>query len=302
MIIAIDIGGTKIAAALMQEDRLIERRSADSPAFSEPEQLLNTLQQLCAGWLELAEGIGVACTGRVSDGRVEFFTAAGDNSLPLQRAMQEQFGLPVTLLNDAWAAAWGEYCLGRHGDLDTLVYLTISTGIGGGIVYRNRLLTSPGGLAAHLGHTSVPKAEEDDDQLCGCGRLNCVEAQASGTAIARRASTLLGSEISCEQVFARCNELPQLDALLDDCARAIAETIANIKAIIDTPLVLIGGSVGLAEGFIPRIEKALAGIPPRYRPTLKAATLGKEADLYGAALALQAELDPGLADALPNRQ
>jgi N-acylmannosamine kinase len=289
MIIGIDIGGTKISAALLDGARIVEQRSSASPIHDDLTQLLPTIQGLLAGWTERADGIGVGCTGLVGERDVHFMSAGADKVLPLKAQLSEAFALPVLILNDAWAAAWGEYRLGEHDAEDTLVYVTVSTGIGGGIIQNGQLQTSRHGFSAHIGHLTVPRSD-GKNILCTCGRWNCVEAVASGTAISRRASDLLSHRVSCREVFEGLDNQSELDSLIEDCAEAVAEMIANIKAITGTELIVLGGSVGLNEGFRRRIKIALAKLPEVYAVKLALPKLGKNADIIGAALALQDSL------------
>ena len=299
MIIALDIGGTKILAALLDGIEIVEQRSARSTIHGDLAQLLPTIQTLLEGWTEQADGIGLACTGLVGESQVHFLSAGADKSLPLKAQLSEAFDLPVVILNDAWAAAWSEYRLGNHTDSQTLVYITVSTGIGGGIIQNGKLVTSPDGFAAHLGHLSVPRPHGEEIP-CTCGRWNCVEAVASGIAISRRASRLLAQKLSCQEVFALIDSQPELNPLLDDCATAVAELMANIKAITGTQVVVLGGSVGLDKDFKSRVQKALTALPDLYQVELLAPALGRNADIIGAALAIQDKLSAAGGNSDPN--
>ena len=296
MIIAIDIGGTKIAAVFMDGTAIVARNSARSPVHNDLSQLIPIVAELCQPWIVQARGIGVACTGRVSASDVHFLAAGIDKVLPLKEQLNEALSLPVVVLNDAWAAAWAEYELGRHGDDDTLVYITVSTAIGGGIVQNGRLLSCHSGFAAHLGHLTVPRSA-DQSVVCTCGRLNCAEAVASGTAIARRASDLLQREVTCEQAFTLLQEYPELQVVIDDSAAAVAQLIANVKAVTGTTLVVMGGSVGLAGAFKGALEIAMADLPALYQLTLHSAELAGDAEVLGAALAIRQHLGDTISNA-----
>ena len=289
MIIALDIGGTKIAAALVDGAAIVERRNAPSTVHSDLSQLIPTVRSLCLDWVEQAAGVGVACTGMVGADDVHFLAAGADKIVPLKAQLSQAFGLPVVMLNDAWAAAWGEYCLGHHTDTETLVYITVSTGIGGGVIQNGKLLSSASGFAAHLGHVTVPRPNGDNFR-CTCGRWNCAEAIASGSAIGRRASQLLGRKVSCREAFTLIDSCPELNPLLDDCAAAVAELIANSRAITGTDVVVLGGSVGRAVDFKFRVQQALAALPELYHVILKTPALGSDADTLGAALMVQEQL------------
>ena len=240
MIIGIDIGGTKISAGLLEGSQILEQRSAASPIHRDLSQLLPTVKQLIGDWAGQAQGIAIGCTGLVGEHEVHFLSAGPDKIVPLKAQLSEAFSLPVLILNDAWAAAWGEYRLGEHEAKDTLVYVTVSTGIGGGIIQNGRLLTSRHGFSAHIGHLTVSRVHSDNI-LCTCGRWNCVEAVTSGTAIGRRASKLLSQNLTCSEVFSLLDSQPELNPLIDDCAGAVAEMIANIKAMTGTELIVDGG-------------------------------------------------------------
>jgi N-acylmannosamine kinase len=120
--------------------------------------------------------------------------------------------------------------------------------------------------------------------------LNCVEAVASGTAIGQRASQLTSQELSCRDACLLAETNPKVSSLINDCALAIADLIANIKAITGTEIVVMGGSVGLAKGFKTRVLKALKTLPEIYQVELVSPALGSDADILGAALAIQNEM------------
>ena len=289
MIIALDIGATKIAAALVDGNKIIERRCVESVIHSDFEQLMNTIKDLCIPWLGKVEGVGVGCTGLVGKETVHFLSAGADKVIPLKTMLAEALRLPVVILNDAWAAAWGEYCLGEGVSEETLVYITVSTGIGGGLVLNGRLLTNVDGFAGHLGHLTVPRVDKPD-LPCSCGRFNCVEAIASGTAIGGQASKILNRKVTCREVFDLADELAELQELIDDSAMAIAQLIANTRAVTGTKVAVLGGSVGLADGFRRRVQQAIDSLPHLYKVEVRSPALRKDADMLGAALMIQYEL------------
>lgn len=289
MIIGIDIGGSKLAAALIDNGRVVELDQIPSPVHGDLQQLLPTLLELIDKWLPQARGIGIGCTGLVSNEEVLFLSAGPDKRLALKPLLQQASGLPVLVLNDAWAAAWGEYRCGQHPG-ETLVYITVSTGIGGGIVQNGHLVTAPHGFAAHLGHLTVSPPQGEQIR-CHCGRRNCVEAIASGTAIAQRATALLGRDISCREVFQRSGQNPALQALIEGAASAVAELLANLRALTGTDHIVLGGSVGLNPLFRALLGRAIADLPEIYHLALREPFLGQQADLIGAARALQEQLE-----------
>jgi N-acylmannosamine kinase len=287
MIIAIDVGGTKISAALMENNEIIEQRKIDSVIHTDLLSLAQNLFLLCHGWADKADKVAVACTGQVGDEFVNFLSAK--QKLPLKKQLAAVFNLPVTIINDAASAAWAEYCFTK-GHLamtnETLVYITVSTGIGGGMIQNGQLVTSNDGFCAHLGHTSVQHPRQQSIH-CHCGRINCVEAISSGTAIAKQASIILNKTVSCKEVFEQYLEDTEIAQLIQQCSSAITDLIANVKATTGTEKIILGGSVGSSVYFFQQVQDKVAQLPEIYQVTIQAPACGADADLFGAYLYAQ---------------
>jgi len=276
----VDLGGTKIAAARVAGARVLERRQAPTPRDGRFESLVDAVAALVAGW---ADGpVGIATTGLVRGGRL---SATNPGTLPvppdspLVAALQDRLGVTVRAVNDAQAAAWGEFRHGAGRGVGSMVFLTVSTGVGGGLVLDGTLQVGAGGLAGHLGHAvAVPGGP-----LCGCGRRGCVEAVASGRALAAAATQAFGEPMEAPALFRRAERDPAAAALVDRAAGAIARLLADLKAALDLDLAVIGGGVGLAAGFLGRVDRALAAEPPLFRIPLRPAALGHDAGLIGVA-------------------
>lgn len=280
--IAIDVGGTKISALLIHDTVVLERRKVDSVIHTDLASLSEHLYQLCHGWVEQAEHLAIACTGQVRSDSIGFMSAK--QQLPLQQQLSQLFKLPLTIINDASAAAYAQFELLKHeglffGKTETLVYITVSTGVGGGIMQNGQLVLSDDGFCAHLGHVTVP--HNGDPRLCHCGRENCVEAIASGTALAKRGSLLLGYPINTADVFALSASEPVLANLIDEAAAALTSLIANAKAWTGCQYVVMGGSVGVSELF-HLVQQKLLQLPPMYQVTLLKPSNGADADAWGA--------------------
>lgn len=280
----VDLGGTKIAAARVAGARVLERRQAPTPRDGGFESLIEAVVGLVAGWTD--GPVGIATTGLVRDGKL---SATNPGTLPvppdspLVAALQDRLGVTVRAVNDAQAAAWGEFRHGAARGVGSMVFLTVSTGVGGGLVLDGTLRVGPGGLAGHLGHVvAVP-----DGPLCGCGRRGCVEAVASGRALAAAATEAFGEEMDAPALFRRTD--PAAAALIDRAATAIARLLADLKAALDLDLAVLGGGVGLADGFLGRVERALAAEPSQFRLPLRPAALGHDAGLIGMADLLGAD-------------
>lgn len=291
MILAVDIGGTKIAAALVEGGRIVERRSTASPIHDDYASVPEVVARLCNGWAARCEAMGIATAGLVEGERVCFMSREGRPSISLVGEVETLCGIRPVLLNDAWAGALGEYVHGDYGPAETVVYVTVSTGIGAGIVHKGELLTSANGLMAHLGHMSVRRRAEAP-VACNCGRFDCVETIASGTAIAANASALLGRLVTAREVFEMEGHDRAMCHLLDEAADALAECLVNSRALLAADVFVIGGSVGLRPAFYQRLIDRMQGLPAVWAPSLRPAALGSNAELFGAAAA--ARLRPEL--------
>ncbi len=283
VVLALDIGGTKIAAARVTGGIILERREIPTPSHEGPLGVIRAALNLIDDWRRQAVGLGVASGGVIHRGRV---VHANPRILPdwvgldLRAVFRATTGLPVEVLNDAQAAAWGEYRYGAGRGLESLAFVTVSTGIGAGLVIRGQLLTGATGLAGHLGHTVY----EPEGEMCGCGRRGCLETVASGMALAQAARRRFGTPFDARMVLARAEEGdPEALALVDRAARAFAQALADLQALVDPQVVVLGGSVGLNAFYRERLEAALAGLVGPFRPRLKAAALGRDAGLVGAA-------------------
>lgn len=276
-ILAVDIGGTKIMCALVEGGRVIETRRAATARSGGPEDWLAEAAALCDGWTGQA-ALGIAVTGRVdAEGRWSPLNRATldiPEETPLVARAEALFGCPARAVNDAQAAAWAEHLHGAGQGRD-MVFLTVSTGIGGGIVCGGRLLGGRGGLAGHFGQTRAGGSRLEDR---AAGRWLSAEAQARGV------------EGGAEAVFAAAAAgEPWAEALREACLDEVARLCSDIQLMLDPEVIVIGGGIGLSEGFLAGLEARQAALSPVLRPDLRAAELGAEAGVIGAA-ALAEEL------------
>src|SRR5690554_2307633 len=196
--IGIDLGGTKIAGILadaggevLHQEKIPTRtEEGQEKVIARVFGLIRTLLAM-AGTGEV-KGIGL-CSPGPSDLKAGIIIEAPNlkwKDLPLIALLEEEFNLPAVLENDANAAAYGEYVYGAARGRKDLIYLTVSTGIGGGIIINGKLVYGRNYSAGEVGHMVILP----DGPLCGCGRRGCIEALASGSAIAREAKALLLKE------------------------------------------------------------------------------------------------------------
>jgi N-acylmannosamine kinase len=285
-VLALDIGGTKLAAALVDSDfHIIERHECPTPASKTPQALTASLEALLSPLAHRAQRVAVASTGIIHQGVLTAINPAnlgGLEHFPLQETVSRITHLPCLALNDAQAAAWAEY-QALEDDITDMAFITVSTGVGGGIVSGGRLLMGDGGLSGHFGHTLA----DPNGPRCGCGRIGCVEAIASGRGIAAAAQgELVG--LDAKAIFAKAREGDvQAQSLVQRSARVLASMIADVKAVTDCQRVVIGGSVGLAVGYLEQVTGYLAQEPKAYQVMLKAAHYRHDAGLLGAAMLVQ---------------
>ncbi|WKS80717.1 N-acetylmannosamine kinase [Edwardsiella tarda] len=282
-ILAIDLGGTKLASALVNNTgELSERLEVMTPDKGDPHALEQALGQLLAHYHGQAQRVAVASTGIIHQGVLTALNPAnlgGLNRFPLQACIERLSGLPCQLLNDAQAAAWAEYLALTPAGQD-MAFITVSTGVGGGIVLDGRLRVGHGDFAGHLGHTLADPA----GPRCGCGRIGCVEAIASGRAIAAAAQGMLaGLDARAIFQYAVAGD-DQARRLVARSAQTIAQLIADLRATLDIQRVVLGGSVGLASGYLEQVQQHLYQLPQAYHATLSLAHHRRDAGLIGVAL------------------
>lgn len=282
--LAIDIGGTKIAAALVSlvgtQVNLAERTQIHTPQNPDAKALEQVLSQILNEYSGRFDTVSVASTGIIQKGILTALNPKnlGDLALfPLYDTLRNHTDKPISLLNDAQAAACAEYL--HHNDVDNFAFITVSTGVGGGIILNRQLFTGKNGIAGHIGHS----LSDPNGEMCGCGRTGCVEAVAAGRAIAREAAKW-SSPCETPEVFERFRAGdPQAVELVDKSAKAIANLIADLTINLDIERIALGGSVGLADGYLTRVLHFLGQMPAIYRPQIVLAHYAQDAGLIGAA-------------------
>jgi N-acetylmannosamine-6-phosphate 2-epimerase/N-acetylmannosamine kinase len=270
-VLAIDIGGTKTMAALVSGSDVLEEITVPTIREAGPDAWLAAIADNVGPWADRYSSVGIAVTGFIQDGRWSALNPATlgiPDGYPLVETATALFGKPAYAINDAQAAAWGEYSFGAGGSGD-LVFLTISTGIGGGIVIDGRPLT---GLAGHFGLIRGPSAGQSP-----------LEDQTSGRWIAAEALRA-GHEASAADVFTHANRGEAwAEAIVSQSAFRAATLCRDIQMMLDPKQIVIGGGIGLAAGYIERMRDCFAGLTPRLTPRLVAARLGNRAGIVGVA-------------------
>jgi len=254
-ILAVDIGGTKTAAALVQPDGTIENlclaptQGEDSTAESIGRTVIDTTRRACSGYVP--SHIGIACAGPIDPTRGTVRPvniAAWALDYPLLRAFERAFPEATSsLVGDAGAAALGEYRFGVGRAVSCLLGIVVSTGVGGGLVLGGSLYQGPGGNAGHVGHMAA--GSEFAAEACRCGATGCVEAVASGPALEAWAWAQAPDreKLSSGQLAAAARDGdPIATQAYHRAARALAHTIVQTSLVCELEVVVIGGGVAQA--------------------------------------------------------
>ena len=270
-VLGIDIGGTKILAALVEAGKVTQQLRLPTSREAGPDAWIAEVVAAIAGWQGAYRRVAVAVTGLIDAGRWSALNPATlgiPPDYPLVETLTRRFGLPVLAANDAQAAAWGEYRFGAGAQQD-LVFLTISTGIGGGVVIDGRPLL---GLGGHFGLLRSPS-----------GGPSPLEDQTSGRWMAAEAARA-GHAAEAPEIFAAARDgAAWAETILDASARRVALLCADIQLMFDPKRIVIGGGIGLAEGYLDRVRRQLPHVSPRLQPELVAASLGAHAGVIGVA-------------------
>lgn len=281
-VFAIDIGGTKIAAAEVRGGRLQDRRQTATPRTGRGDDLVAAIAGLAPK--HALDAVAVATTGIVRDGALTALnpqTLPIENGYPLARALETALGLAPLVVNDAQAAAWAEFSVGAGRGFRNFAFFTVSTGIGCGLVIDGRLQTGATGLAGHAGHMM----SDPGGVICGCGRRGCLETIASGTALARRGGERLGRPVGAPDLFAAARQGDGMAAeLIASAVDALVDGFADLTASVDIDCFAVGGGVGLAEGFIQALQARSLKLPAVFQRPIVAAQAGADAGLLGVAL------------------
>jgi glucokinase len=303
-VLALDIGGTKLAAGLVElTGRVRSFLVAPTPVTSGPGPVLDVLFALGrkavadAGtvWSDVV-AVGIGCGGPLDADRGVLLAPPhlpGWRDVPVTALAEEAFGIPAALENDGTAAAEAEHLFGAGVGTRQLVYLTLSTGVGGGVVLDGRVYRGARGNGGELGHVVVDR----QGRPCrGCGGRGCLEAYVSGTSIAERAGELLddGSSLSTVDSVTAVEVVAHAAAGDPLAVRVWRETIealgcglTSIVNMLEPELIVLGGGVTRAGDTLVaptrEIVRATAMTPGGRTVRVERAALGDRVGVVGAA-------------------
>jgi glucokinase len=313
--IGLDVGGTSMKAGVVDESgRPLSAVALPTEAQRGQEFGLNrmceTIREAASAagvGMERISAVGVATPGTMDIPAGMILDAVNMKpwrNVPVRRHVQETFGLPTAFQNDANAAAYGEFWAGAGRGARSMVLFTLGTGVGGGIIVGGDgggyVVEGEHSHGAEIGHHKI---EMTNPRRCGCGRLGCLEAYASATAVAARAREALeadagrsslhavlrsGNELTSREVFDAAAAGDELAGrVVEETAWYLAIGAMNLMHIIDPDLIVFGGGmIAAGDGFLDRIRahvRQLAFPVPAERTRIVYAQLGSDAGFIGAA-------------------
>jgi glucokinase len=267
----VDIGGTKVLMLLVNgKGGVVYREKRSTPEPAEPEALVHTIISILKdaaattekiGKADLA-GLGVCIAGFIEAEKQVVHQSPNlnwHNPVPFGELLAESFTCPVIIENDANAAVIGEVYYGSAKGHDNVIYVTLSTGIGGGLFLNGRLYRGATGFAGEIGHIKpYGKGRE-----CKCGGCDCLETWASGSAIAKSASllwdekTFKSGSFTAEDVFAMADKGNELaSAIINNAAEQTGRGLANLVTLLNPSCIVIGG--GVASGRPDYLKKVIS--------------------------------------------
>lgn len=310
-VLAIDVGGTKIIAAIISNNgKIMAKERFPTYAAKGPQYVIKRLLSAIDKLLSLQniglsqlDSISIAAAGAIDTNKgiiTESPNLAGWSDIPLRDIVTEKYHINTFLLNDASAAALGEHRFGAGRGTNNLIFITVSTGIGGGIIIDGKLYAGTSGSAGEIGHMTI----DVNGPKCTCGNTGCLETLASGTAVARDAigrvrqgekSTLTEmvkgnlEEITAEKVgiAAQSGDPLSMD-VISGAANYLGVGMANIVNIFNPEIIVVGGGMAKLGDFlldpVRQIVKERAFPISAQAVRIVTARLGDDAGIYGAAV------------------
>lgn len=310
-VIGVDLGGTKMLVGVVGEDSEVLHRNLATSSGRTSGELLDLLERelraaLAARPEAAAIGIGAPCTMDRGRGLCVNAVNLPLIDLPLRDLLAERIGLPISLDNDANLAAVAEHRHGAARGAANVVLLTIGTGIGGGLIIDGRPYRGSTGAGAELGHIVV---DEDGPRCQGsCPNRGCIEAVASGTALAREGlaaaerhpesalgrARAAGRAVDGSEILAAARDGDEVaGSVFELIGRRLGVALASLANAFDPDVIILGGGVMSAGELLlapARSELRERALPPQNEVPVRAAALGKDAGMVGAAILAREEL------------
>ena len=309
MKIGIDLGGTNIAVGLVDNDnKIIAKKSTPTLSHRPIGEIIDDMANVCellvrenGMSMDDVESVGIGCPGTIdhANGTVVYSNNIRMENVRLCEQLHKRLGKPVGIENDANAAALGEYAVNGEGE-DSFVFITLGTGVGGGVIINGKLYRGFNGAGGELGHIII---NTEGEEQCTCGNKGCWEAYASVTALIRQTKAAMqkhsdsmmnewarsNNEVSGRTAF-ECAKKGDKAAqeVVDTYIRYVGAGLISVLNIFQPKLILIGGGISKEGEYLlkPLREYVYAGDYNKYMPKteIKAASLFNDAGIIGAAL------------------
>lgn len=292
-VVGIDVGGTKIASAVVGRDGTVSRK-ASRPTPTDGQELLDVLVEVIDHYrvgTEPLEAVGIGLPSLIHQpaGIVEVTANIDLANVPVRDELTRRTGVPIALDNDGNLAALAEHRIGAGKGHDDMILIAVGTGVGGGIISAGQLVRGGRGTGAEVGHMVV----QADGPPCqrNCPNRGCLETMASGTAIARDAGMPTPDVVE----RARGGD-PKATAVLTKAGQYLGVGIANLANLFAPSLFVIGGGVGAAGDLLiapAEREYRSRALPPNANAEVVPAELGNTAGVVGAGLLAWDRVDAG---------
>ena len=310
MYIGVDLGGTGIKAGVVNEQGEILSKGSTPTMKERPYQdIIHDIATLCKDVAQQAGitmddvaaiGVGVPGICDAKTGIIPFCTNLGWREVPFVSEMRNYFNLPIIVDNDATVAGYAESVAGVSKGTDSSVFITLGTGVGGGIVIHGKPYSGAHGVGSEIGHMIIKM----DGEPCTCGNRGCFERYASATAIIRDAKRAVAEDPK-SLIMERCGGDPEkINAkIVIDCAKegdatakrvfdeyvkGLAHGIVSIFNVLDPEVIVLGGGVSMAGEYLLKAVrdavKPLVFFKTLPYPSIQLARLGADAGIIGAAL------------------
>lgn len=295
-VVGIDLGGTKILAGVFSQGSIQARVALPTPEEG-GQAVIEAMAQATRAAVDAA-GVEIKAIGLGTPGPLDFrqglikFTPniANFTNFPIQSLLEQATGYRVFMENDANAAALAEHLLGAAKGAQSTLFMTVSTGVGGGFVWGNKVLRGANGQGAEIGHITM----QAGGPFCGCGLDGCLEALVTGPAMERMALASFNRQMGTRELFGLFQQdHPRASRIVLQAAGWVGVALASLVKCYDPEVIVLGGGIALNAG--PAYLAEVTRTYQRYLegwiiPPVHLAQLGNEAGLLGAALTAALEV------------
>ncbi len=276
--IAIDFGATKISSTKILKGKFKNTKTELTSIYKNNKKYIHQIENIIKNQIESdVKKIGIAITGRV-DSEGNWYAVnkknLGSFKIPLKKILKKKFNIKIKIMNDAIAACLGESIYGKGKKYKRVGYITVSSGIGVGITIEQKPFVSESGLAGHLGFLTSTLGK----MKCGSGRIGTFESIASGIAMSKIAHLRGYKNKTAKEIFNNYfHNKKWAKEIINLSAQSVSELCANLKAIYDVDVIIIGGSVGMAKGYIQLVKNNLNKEPKLFQVRVLKSSLGIKA-------------------------